>query len=306
MKIQITSGKKKEPQFILLYGLEGMGKSTWAASLPNPIFADTERGSTELDISRQEIPNWNDLHEFIDYLMKEDHDFKTLVIDTLQDSIIFDQICKLDNVKSIAKANGGYGNGYKLAAKMSNELCDTLDSLRLKRSMHIVIITHAGVVKFEDPLLDKAYDRYSPIMDQKYTSPVFERRAKNVFFINSKMRSVEGKAEDTGERVIETLRTAAFNAKNRHDLEGQYRSDDQALLDIFHEFDTRTNHRKLIETVEGWGMTGDQLLEYAKSSNTELNDHTAGKWFRSKDKLKPALETFCNKNKKETKKKEDK
>ena len=45
----IQSGKENRPPRIMIYGAEGVGKSTFAASAPNPVFIQTEDGLGEID-----------------------------------------------------------------------------------------------------------------------------------------------------------------------------------------------------------------------------------------------------------------
>lgn len=54
--MRITSGKVVRPQKVVIYGAEGIGKSTLAAQFPNPLFIDTEGGTAQLDVRRIEKP----------------------------------------------------------------------------------------------------------------------------------------------------------------------------------------------------------------------------------------------------------
>ena len=47
--LPIKSGRLNKPVKAVIYGLEGTGKSTLAAQTPNPLFLDTEGGTTYLD-----------------------------------------------------------------------------------------------------------------------------------------------------------------------------------------------------------------------------------------------------------------
>lgn len=47
MKFQITRGLIVKPQKVVVYGPEGIGKTTFAADFPDPLFIDTE-GSTNV------------------------------------------------------------------------------------------------------------------------------------------------------------------------------------------------------------------------------------------------------------------
>ena len=48
----VQRGRASKPPRILCYGVEGIGKSTFGAQAPNPIFIQTEDGLDEIDCNR--------------------------------------------------------------------------------------------------------------------------------------------------------------------------------------------------------------------------------------------------------------
>lgn len=46
-KYQVTSGVIPAPVKVVLYGPEGIGKSTFAAQFPDPVFLDTEEAPSD-------------------------------------------------------------------------------------------------------------------------------------------------------------------------------------------------------------------------------------------------------------------
>lgn len=48
----IKRGKQQRPQRVIIYGPEGVGKSTLAAGLPAPLFLDTEEGTQHMNVGR--------------------------------------------------------------------------------------------------------------------------------------------------------------------------------------------------------------------------------------------------------------
>lgn len=54
--MKITRGKRQEAQKIVLYGPEGIGKSTFAAQFPEPLFIDTEGSTANMDVMRFDLP----------------------------------------------------------------------------------------------------------------------------------------------------------------------------------------------------------------------------------------------------------
>lgn len=226
MAVNITSGMKDRPQKVCINGPEGVGKTTLAAALPSPIFLDAEGGTDHLDVNRVEISSMEEAREVVQYLKKEKHDFKTLVLDTIDwvEGKLIKEMCAEHNTDSITKVEGGYGKGFEILAERTLDFLSTLDSLRKVKGMHIVLLAHTKIQKFEDPQLAASYDRYQLKMEKK-TSALIKEWVDALLFLNydtkladqkgtmEKKRGVQGK-----QRILHTSRTAAFDAKNRHGL----------------------------------------------------------------------------------------
>ena len=54
--MEITRGKIQTAQKIVLYGPEGIGKTTFASRFPEPLFIDTEGSTRQLDVARLPKP----------------------------------------------------------------------------------------------------------------------------------------------------------------------------------------------------------------------------------------------------------
>lgn len=143
----ITSGKINKPPIIGVHAEPGLGKSTWAAQAPNPVFVCMEEGTNHLDVKRGElITKWEDLTTAIGELIREPHDFQTVVFDTvdMMEMLIWRNICELDKVKSIAVARGGYGKGYAAALEEYwPVLIDGIRALRDRRNMGTIMLCHS-------------------------------------------------------------------------------------------------------------------------------------------------------------------
>ena len=151
---QVLKGKVVRPLAILVFGGDGIGKTTLASQAPNPIFLGPEIGTANMDVSRFPTPkHWKDIEAAIVALTNEEHDFKTLVIDSLDwiEPMLFKAICEDYNCKSIELAAGGYGKGYVEATSRWGLLKDKLETLRNQRGMNIILIAHSEVVSFLDP-----------------------------------------------------------------------------------------------------------------------------------------------------------
>ena len=156
----LRKGKQEIPPRICIYGGHGIGKSTLASQFPKPIFISTEDGLDSLDVvSFPRASSVTDVVESIKTLIKEDHEYKTVVIDSV-DWLVEPLI--MQNVESSHEAKDlAYGKGQMLVAEEFREILQGLDVLRTKRNMNVVLIAHSAVIRFEDPRTEP-YDRYQP------------------------------------------------------------------------------------------------------------------------------------------------
>ncbi len=227
----IQRGKTQKPPRILIHGSEGIGKSSFAASAPDPIFIQTEDGLDEIDAAKFPLSKTlKEVQDQLDSLIRDEHEFKTVVIDSADwlERIIHDQLCRNEGVATIEKAAGGYGKGYGVALTHWREIIDALDTLRNDRGMVTILIAHSKIEKFEDPEAP-TYDRYSPRL-HKSSSALLSEWCDAVLFATRRMRTTttetNGKArttataigKDGGERVIRAYGGPSCVAKNRYGI----------------------------------------------------------------------------------------
>lgn len=218
------------PSRVVLHGVEGIGKSSFGASAPAPIFA-MARGETGLetlidsgrlpDIPHfPEIQTWSDLLGVIDTLTNDDHPYKTLVIDTLNgcERLCHEHVCKRDFKDDWGQAGfTGYMRGFEVSVTDWRELLCKLDTIRETRRMAILALCHTKIGTFKNPM-GEDFDRFQPAIHPK-TWELTSRWADMVLFANFETVTKEQKGRVKGfggtERIIYTQRTAAFDAKNR-------------------------------------------------------------------------------------------
>lgn len=219
----ISSGRKAGPVRVVLYGVEGIGKSTFGSHAPSPVFIGAEDGTDHLNVQRFPSPEtWPDIIEAIRTLSTETHDFKTLVVDSLDwaEPLLWDHICKRDNKKDIESY--GYGKGYKTALMEWRVFLASLDRLRRAKQMNVILIAHSWIKTFKNPLGDD-YDRHEMKIDAR-AAPLIREWATDVLFTNyetfavSEGNSARAKGVSTGKRLIYTQQNSAYDAKNHHDL----------------------------------------------------------------------------------------
>lgn len=220
----VSRGVRTEPHKVLIFGGPGLGKSTFAADAPDPVFLDTERGTAHLDVPRFPVPEtWQDALDAVHELETSEHSFKTFVIDTLDhlEPLLWAKVCADAGVRSIEDVGGGYGKGYIAATDGWRQLLAGLERLREKRGMNIVLVGHSWIRPFKDPE-SEGYDRYELKLNAK-AAGLLKEWSDTVLFANYETFAHEGKSKrvrgvSTGARMLYTARTAAYDAKNRSNL----------------------------------------------------------------------------------------
>lgn len=224
--MNITRGKIQSAKKVVIYGAEGIGKSTFAAQFPEPLFIDTEGSTKELDVARFDKPtSWAMLLGQIDYVIAN-KPCKTLVIDTVDwaESQCLESVCAAHGKKGIE--DFGYGNGYVYEkeefGKFLNKLNDVINS-----GINVVLTAHAIMRKFEQPDEIGSYDRWELKLGKKTTnliSPLVKEWSDMLLFANYKTLSVavdkDGKKHKAqgGKRVMFTSHHPCWDAKNRYGL----------------------------------------------------------------------------------------
>ncbi len=219
--MEIIRGTIPGPQKVLIYGPEGIGKSYFASKFPRPVFIDTEGSTRHMDVARTPKPSsWTMLLQQVAYFKANPNEFDTLVIDTADWA---EQLCK---THICAKANKdgiedfGYGKGYTYLAEEFGRLLNLLQEL-IDAGMHIVLVAHATMRKFEQPDEMGAYDRWELKLEKK-VYPLTKEWADLILFANYKTYVVKtdektAKAQG-GKRVMYTTHHPCWDAKNRCDL----------------------------------------------------------------------------------------
>jgi hypothetical protein len=224
MSIQITRGIKVRPQKVVIYGPEGVGKTTLASDFPSPVFIDAEGGTDHMDVPRIEVQDMKGVRAALAHIKANQGEFKTVVLDTIDwiEKRLVKDVCAQYGKDSIEKIEGGYGKGYNILSEQFLAFLDGDLEGMLKAGFNVVLLAHAKVEKHEDPELAVSYDRYTLKMEKK-TAPLVKEWADALLFYRFKAATAE--REGTGKhrgisrgREIATSRTAAFDAKNRHGL----------------------------------------------------------------------------------------
>lgn len=221
--MNIIAGKLPAAKRIVMYGAEGIGKSTLASQCPDALFIDTEGSTTHMDVKRFEAPtSWQVLLEQVQYVINNPTVCKTLVIDTADwaEQLEINELCRKNGWASIETP--GYGKGYQYSAEEFGRLLNKLTEV-INKGVNVVITAHATLRKVELPEELGAYDHWE-MKTSKKVAPMIKEWADVVLFLNYQVNVVNTDGKGTmkgknkaqgGRRTIHTTHTPFWDAKNR-------------------------------------------------------------------------------------------
>lgn len=229
MAINLQSLRKTSvvrPPRAVVYGTHGVGKSSFAAQAPNPVFIQTEEGLDALDVTAFPLArSYEEVMEAIQSLYSEDHEFKTVVLDSADwlEKLIFKQVAVNNKVANIEDI--GYGKGYGFAVDLWHNIMEGFDLLRNEKNMGVIMLAHTQVKRYDDPLTD-SYDRY--MLDlHKSGASIISEWCDLLMFANYRVPTVKSdlgfnqkktRAVGVGERMLYTQERPGWVAKSRWPL----------------------------------------------------------------------------------------
>lgn len=214
------------PPRVLAHGVAGIGKTTFAAASDKPVFILTEDGLGTLGVPHFPLArSFDAVMEALAALYSEAHEFKTVVIDSLDwlEPLVWARACKNNGWASIEDA--GYGKGYVAALDLWRQYLDGLNALRDERGLTIIQIAHTDIKRFDSPE-HEPYDRYVIKLHAR-ASALLQEHSDVVLFANYRISTVKSdigfnkkvtRALGSGERLLFTAERPAFLAKNRYGL----------------------------------------------------------------------------------------
>lgn len=224
----VTTGREKKPHRVVIYGPEGIGKSTFGAGAPKPIFLRAEDGIHHLDVPKFPlVQTWGEAREALRSLVSEKHEYETLVVDTLDalEPALWRHMVSRDGSAGKTQLKDiedyGYGKGYTKALEDWRGLLKDLEAVSAK-GMNIVLTAHSHVRPFKNPA-GEDYDRYELKLHAK-AAGLLKEWADSVLFANYETFAQKDKQTkrvrgvDTGARLLFTERRAAYDAKHRGNL----------------------------------------------------------------------------------------
>jgi len=292
--LNIVKGVEKTPIKTCIYGAEGVGKSSLAAQFPDPLFIDTEGGTSRLNVRRIKTSNWEELISIVKEVIDTPTICKTLVIDTADwaETLCIDYI--LNKYRQASIESFGYGKGYTYIQEEFSEFLKLLNGL-IDVGINPVIIAHGKPRKFELPDEQGAFDRYEMKLT-KQVAPLIKEWCDMLLFCNYKTFVVttetNTKKAQGGKRVMYTTHNPCWDAKNRFDLPDELDLNFDGIAHLFNvtpKVETRTEtvvetpkENPLIVKVKKLivdnGITEEQLEDVVSSKGhyqkgTHLSDY---------------------------------
>jgi hypothetical protein len=213
---RIVKGKIERPPRVLIYGFEGVGKTTAAIGSPDPFVIDANKGSGQFNVRRVFVDTWEEILAWTEAIERSEVKCSTVVYDTVADLEQASHAFLFPGT-TVTKYEGGFNKGDDVVTMEWRKFLAQLERLWAK-GVGIVFVSHAKVKTFQDPT-GPSYERFELACRQSLAGllkgwcdyVLFAR--ENVVVAAEKNKAV--KARTTGERWLYTKRVPAYDAKAR-------------------------------------------------------------------------------------------
>lgn len=219
---RIRRGVEKRPHRVLVYGFDGIGKTSFAGGAPGAFFLDANKGSHKLNVERIDIIDWNDAKQWLDAIasggvtLKDGKPIQTVVVDSMTDFESMSHMQIFGGSDTVTSFKGGYGKGDDHAMLEWRPFIGMLERVWLS-GKNVVLCAHARTKHFEDPS-GPPYDRFE-VACRPTLAGALRQFVDYVFFCREDVgRMKEGGVITTGTRWMFTRRTPAYDAKARGSL----------------------------------------------------------------------------------------
>lgn len=280
---EINTGVVKTPLKVIIYGTEGVGKTTLASKFPKPLFIDAENGSGALNVARYPYPtSWQMLMSEVQEFLNNPQGYKTLVIDSIDwaEAKAIEMICagmKVNGIEDI-----GWSKGYTYLNEEMGRLLNLLTEV-INRGVNVVLIAHMVIRTITKPEETGSYDRYELKLKQAKNGnncQLVKEWADLILFCNYREFLVAdkttGKKKATGgkERIMYTEHAATWDAKNRFGLPEVLPLDFKSIAHLFSDNYEVKATEQIKEQPAVNTITTTQQTEPAEQPKTEVNNWT--------------------------------
>jgi hypothetical protein len=279
--LSLRPSKLKEPLRMIVSGVEGVGKTTFAAGAPDPIWIDANAGSGKVNVARYPFSDdpkrghvparYEQILDAIKDLTTSDHKFKTVVFDAVDDieKMLHKFIVDRDKPKSKEKLPGinsyGYGKGSQIALDEWRVFFLLIEELQRAKDMNVLFLSHVTNRKYKNPggedfgrTVMRIDDLASEFLRGRcdVVAYAYFEESVSTMFSDDRARGV-----DTGRRMMRFRRTAIVDAKSR------YAIPDQIELTPPDPYGVFAGHLDAAET-----MSADQVLAQIETELARIGD----------------------------------
>ena len=280
---EINTGVVKTPLKVIIYGTEGVGKTTLASKFPKPLFIDAENGSGALNVARYPYPtSWQMLMSEVQEFLNNPQGYKTLVIDSIDwaEAKAIEMICagmKVNGIEDI-----GWSKGYTYLNEEMGRLLNLLTEV-INRGVNVVLIAHMVIRTITKPEETGSYDRYELKLKQAKNGnncQLVKEWADLILFCNYREFLVAdkttGKKKATGgkERIMYTEHAATWDAKNRFGLPEVLPLDFKSIAHLFSDNYEVKATEQIKEQPAVNTITKTQQAEPVEQQNPEVKNWT--------------------------------
>lgn len=235
----IITQTAKRPIFAVIYGGPGVGKSTLAAGMPEPLMFDFDQGADQIEgLARIDMAD----HDYVDYMdtlydiEADPQNIGTLIIDTEDKLFPKREQALLDELKIDHLSAAPFGKAYQQLREIHSAEINLLKKIR-KKGVHIIILCHAQIKTINEPHLIGDYQLYTLNIPDKHTALLFEAadligyaHIKTVIKKGAGGNSASGMV--TGERELVITPHTGIHAKNRYGAKDNIPLSADALLNL--------------------------------------------------------------------------
>jgi AAA domain len=238
----IRTGIAKDAPIITIFGDGGIGKTSFCANAPAPIFIFTEKSLGKLDVPRFTYTDEDGSERYIANTFEEvmislsqllgNHNYKTVVIDSLDwlEPLVENYLFRMRPTNSKGKViknikDYGYNDGPSFAMSYWKEYFDLLTEIQKKKDMIILQTAHRAVVKMTPPDSD-AYTAYNIKLESKAREKIIEG-SDVVLYASTKLgltqeelgfNQTRNRAVGSGDRYVYTQERPSHEGKNKYSL----------------------------------------------------------------------------------------
>jgi len=278
---RVISGRRESPHRVLCIGQRKIGKSTWANGWPNPIFIDLDHGIDELNVhaSTGPLENIGQVREWLGALLTQEHDYQTLVIDTVDklEEMIAREVCERSRWENISQPK--YGAGYMALMDAWRLFVATIEAIWTKRGLHVVLLGHCALKLHNNPE-GPDYDTYTMSVYSK-AETLLQGWVDAILFAKQEVsvQTIGGKElAQLGRRVLKCQPSPAYPAGTRYRLPNELDLSYEAFAEAIKAgtpkpvADLVTEYSGLVEMLDVDDETLAKVVEFgrANADNADL------------------------------------